>query len=87
MPPAATVPLEASLQEINIEYPCYQVPFLLLSFTIQPHLDHVNNPNPRHGWYKGSTLMVTIFPDLARIPDVDIYFWGWGKESEKRIFR
>jgi len=40
----------------NTEQSCYQGFFLLLFFTIRPHLDHVNNQKPKYGWYKGSNL-------------------------------
>jgi len=40
----------------NTEYSWYQESFLILFFTIRPHLDHANNQKPKYGWYKGLNL-------------------------------
>jgi len=68
----------------NAEESCYQESFLLLFFTIRPHLDHANNQNSKYGWYKG--FFLSFFLGLWR-PNLITGLSGWRNTRLAKRFK
>ena len=70
----------------NIEQSWYQESFLILFFTIRPHLDHANNQKLKYGWYKGSNLEGLKISDFSWFGPIQrqTRFWGAQQAEEER---